>query len=189
VDQYLFAAGERVVLEGSMERVWRKGGWLWPFFWLASWADLLFPETGSNVPVTVDIQSTRSGDPVHLWRRDFEFPERRRRFTSRMEYDRRLRRVVEAVGRGGALAIAWDTKFEPPSTLHLDAAGWVLRLGSLRLRLPEWLLGSGQAIETADLAVPGMIRIDFSVSHPLLGDVFGYAGIFTVRRMPEKSSA
>jgi hypothetical protein len=184
VDQYLFSPGERVVLEGSMERVWRRGRWLWPFFWLAAWSELLFPETGVDVPVTVDIQQVGSR-PCHVWRRDFRFPGgRRRRFTSRMVYDERLARILEAIGPGGALAIAWETRFEPPSTLHLDAAGWVLRLGPLRLRLPAWLLGSGRAVETADAGVPGTIRIDFRVSHPFLGNVFGYVGAFTVTRVP-----
>ena len=164
-----------------MERVWRRGRWLWPFFWLATWPELLFPETGVDVPVTVDIRQVGSR-PCHVWRRNFRFPRRQRRFTSRMVYDERLGRVLEGIGPGGALAIAWEMRFEPPSTLHLDATGWVLRLGLLRLRLPAWLLGSGRAIETADVSVPGVIRIDFAVSHPLLGDVFGYAGTFKVRR-------
>ena len=166
-----------------MERVWRRGRWLWPFFWLAAWSDLLFPETGADVPVTVDIRKL-GGRPVHIWRRDFRFPNRRRRFTSRMEYDQRLGRVIEAIGPGASLAIAWEMRFEPPSTLHLEAAGWVLRLGPFRIRLPTWLLGSGRAIETADASAPGKIRIDFTVSHPFLGDVFGYVGTFTVTRMP-----
>jgi hypothetical protein len=183
IDQYLFGPGERVVLEGTMERVWRRGRWLWPFFWLASWPEMLFPETGLDVPVSVDIRAAKEPSLRHVWRRDFRFPSgRRRRFTSRMDYDERLRRVIEVIGPAGILAIDWDMRFEPPSTLLLGAAGWVLRLGPLRLHLPGWLLGSGRAIETADLSRPGTIRIDFMVSHPLLGDVFGYVGEFLVRR-------
>jgi uncharacterized protein DUF4166 len=183
LDQYLFSPGEHVVLEGTMQRVWRRGRWLWPIFWLASWSDLLFPETGSGVPVTVDIRAVEGPALRHLWRRDFRFSgARRRRFRSRIEYDERLGHVIEAVGPGLALAIAWDVRFEAPSTLHLDCAGWVLRLGPLRIRLPEWLLGSGRDIETAPS--PNTIRIDFTVSHPLLGDVFGYVGTFTIRREP-----
>jgi hypothetical protein len=179
VDQYLFGPDERVVLEGSMERVWRRGRWLWPFFWLASWSEMLFPETGENIPVSVYIRHLSAR---HIWRRVFRFPNgRTRTFTSRMEYDKRFRQVIEVVGPGGIVAIAWEMRFEPPATLRLDAAGWVLRLGPLRMRLPDWLLGSGRAIEVADLEAPGVIRIDFTVSHPLLGDVFGYAGEFTVR--------
>jgi hypothetical protein len=184
----LFSSGERLVLEGTMERVWRRGHWLWPFFWLAAWSDLLFPETGSDVPVTVHIQAVESGRTLHLWRRDFDFSGgRRRRFTSRIEYDERLGHVIEAVGPGLVLAIAWEIRFEAPSTLHLDCAGWVLRLGPLRTRLPEWLLGSGRAVET--VPSPNTIRIDFTISHPLLGDVFGYVGTFTVRREPPEQGS
>jgi len=180
-DQYLFEPSERVVLDGVMQQVWRRGRWLWPLFWLASWFDALFPETGSDVPVILKIQAQMSGER-HLWRREFYFAGRRRRFTSRMEYDERLGCVVELIGPGGALALAWHIRFEPPNRLALGASGWFLRIGPWRLRLPEWILGSGQATETADPAKPGVIRIDFVVTHPFLGDVFGYAGTFQVRR-------
>ena len=166
-----------------MERVWWRGRWLWPFFWLVSWSEMLFPETGSDVPVTVQIHAIESPTLRHVWRRDFHFASgRRRRFTSRIAYDECLGRVIEVIGPGRTMAIAWEMRFEPPSILRLDAAGWVLRLGPWRLRLPTWLLGSGRAIETANLARAGIIRIDFTVSHPLLGDVFGYVGEFLVQR-------
>ena len=101
MDQYLFSPVERVVLEGTMERVWRRGRWLWPFFWLASLSDLLFPDTGLDIPVTVQIRAVGSRAVHHLWQRDFRFATgRRRRFTSRIEYDERLGNVIEAVGRG-----------------------------------------------------------------------------------------
>ena len=71
-DQYLFEPSERVVLDGVMQQVWRRGRWLWPLFWLASWFDALFPETGSDVPVILKIQAQMSGER-HLWRREFYF--------------------------------------------------------------------------------------------------------------------
>jgi hypothetical protein len=163
-----------------MERVWRRGRWLWPLFWLASWVDALFPETGRGVPVRLVIQAERSGRR-HVWRREFRFP-RRRRFTSWIEYDERLGCVVEMAGPAGALAIAWGIDFQPPDRLELTCTGWVLRLGRWRVRLPDWMLGSGHATETAAAAQPNTIHIDFAVTHPLLGDVFGYEGTFRVRR-------
>jgi len=102
VDQYLFSPEERVALEGTMERVWRRGRWLLPFFWLATWPELLFPETGVDVPVTVDIRQS-GARPCHVWRRSFRFPNRHRRFTSRMEYDERLVAFWRRLGRAGRL--------------------------------------------------------------------------------------
>src|SRR5574341_979702 len=105
-------SSEGVVLEGQMRRVWRRGRWWWPLFWLASWFEMLFPETGWDVPVRVDISSsTRNGEVVHTWRRRFAF-SRERRFTSRMVYDRRLGRSVELVGPGGVLGVVWEMRFE-----------------------------------------------------------------------------
>jgi len=177
-------SGERVVLEGQMRRVWRRGRWLWPLFWLASWFEMLFPETGRDVPVRVVIsRSTRKGEAVHTWRRRFAFP-RERRFTSRMVYDRHLGRIVELVGPGELLGVAWEMRFEPPGALELSADRWVLRLGRWALSLPSWILGTGYAIQQADTLSDDGFSIDLTISHPLLGDVFGYEGTFCLRREP-----
>ena len=183
--QYFPSEESRVVLEGQMRRVWRRGWWLWPLFWLASWFEILFPETGHDVPVRVDISSGMRGrEPTHIWRRRFEFPNRRRHFTSRMVYDSGLGRIVETVGPGGLLGVAWKMEFDPPGTLRLSADRWVLRLGRWRVSLPSWVLGTGRAVQQADSTSEDAFSIDLTISHPLLGDVFGYEGTFRLRVEP-----
>ena len=184
-EQYLLTrgSGNRVILEGKMHRVWRRGRWLWPLFWLAARFEMLFPETGRDVPTLVEITSGNwRGEPLQTWRRTFRFPNEHRRFTSRMAYDERIGRIVELVGPGAVLGVVWEIRFEAPRTLRLGADEWVLRLGPRRLRLPAWLMGTGRAVETADDSADDVIHIDLTLAHPLLGDVFGYEGTFRVRR-------
>ena len=56
-DQFLGADGRhRVRLDGTMHQIWRRHGWLRPVFTLLAWADILFPETGWDVPVSLTIE-------------------------------------------------------------------------------------------------------------------------------------
>lgn len=63
-DHYLVSADTpyRVVLEGAMNRIWHRPAWLWPFFWLLIWIDLLFPETGTQIPATMTVTGQRTAD-------------------------------------------------------------------------------------------------------------------------------
>jgi hypothetical protein len=188
-DQYLTpdGRGARVVMEGEMERVWRHGRWLWPLFWLATRFEMLFPETGRHVPVLVEIHSqVTDRESIQTWQRTFEFSRTKRHFTSRMAYDRGLKRIVELVGPGKLLAVAWEMHFLPPDTLEMQAHRWIMRLGPWRFPLPALLLGSGHATERTDPAENDVIHIDLTLSHPILGDVFGYEGTFRVRREPDE---
>lgn len=54
---------------------------------------------------------------------------------------------------------------------------YVLRLGRLKLHLPEWLLlGHTTIVETA--LGPDCFAMDFRLNHPWFGQLYRYAGIF-----------
>src|SRR5947209_1523356 len=76
--QFLVAPedGYDVVLEGTMDRIWRRHSWLWPLFRLFALADMLFPETGTAIPTTNTITAHRQADGrvYHRWNRTFGFP-------------------------------------------------------------------------------------------------------------------
>src|SRR5215211_1083584 len=63
-DHYLISADTpyRVVLEGTMDRIWHRPAWLWPVFWLLIWIDLLFPETGTQIPATMTVTGRRTSN-------------------------------------------------------------------------------------------------------------------------------
>src|SRR5690349_3867607 len=81
-DQFLGAdRRHRVRLVGTMHQIWRRHGWLRPLFTMLAWADVLFPETGRNVPVSLTIE--RDGHRGDVWQRTFAFA-RERRFNATM---------------------------------------------------------------------------------------------------------
>src|SRR5262245_44842588 len=93
-----------LLLEGRMDRIWRRPAWLWPIFWLLSRPRILFPETGSDVPATMFIVAGRDslGRPYQRWCRTFAFTPPRH-FDARMGYDPVRGQVVEWFGPSGRL--------------------------------------------------------------------------------------
>ena len=60
-EQFLLAPEDphAVLFEGRMYRVWRRPAWLWPVFWLLARPNILFPETGTDIPATMIIRAGR----------------------------------------------------------------------------------------------------------------------------------
>jgi hypothetical protein len=61
--------------------------------------------------------------------------------------------------------------------LQYAGTGYVLRMGKLKLHLPEWLLlGHTTIVETA--LGPDCFAMDFRLNHPWFGQLYRYSGIF-----------
>src|SRR5215510_14995787 len=167
-DHYLVAADTpyRVVLEGAMDRIWHRPAWLWPFFWCLIWIDLLFPETGAHIPATMTVagQRTADGQEYQSWDRTFAFPPLRR-FNAIMVYDPVQSCVVERLGPGHLLQMAWTIRFLAPASIEIVTSNCTLRLGQWRLRLPDFLYPAVRAVETAVLDQPDTIHIDLLMRH------------------------
>ena len=62
--------------------------------------------------------------------------------------------------------------------LHYTGRSFVIRLGPVKLPLPECLLGHTTITETA--LDDGRFAMDFRLRHPLFGQIYRYAGTFHV---------
>lgn len=63
-------------------------------------------------------------------------------------------------------------------SLHYTGKHYIIKLGRLPLKVPNFLvLGTASIVETA--VDETHFAIDFRIKHPLLGQVFSYAGQFT----------
>jgi uncharacterized protein DUF4166 len=183
-DHYLVSADTsyRVVLEGTMDRIWHRPAWLWPFFWLLIWMDLLFPETGTQIPATMTVTGGRAanGHDYQTWDRTFKFASHRH-FNAIMVYDSEQNCVVERLGPGHRLQMAWAIHFLAPASIEIVTTNCTLRLGRWRVQLPHVLYPSVRAVETALLDQPDTIHIDLAMTHVWLGPIFGYDGTFILR--------
>ena len=187
-EQFLLSpnAGYAIRLDGTMD-VWRRPAWLAPLFWGMSAAGLLVGQVGRNIPTTVIIRAGRdaNGEPYHRFERIFQFA-RPERFVTTAVFDARFQSIVDRTGPGGVIQVLSPTRFEPADTFTQGAGGVALGSGRKRVRLPDtlgrWFFGAGRFVQQADSTHPDTIHVDFTIAHPLLGDIFGYRGTFVVRR-------
>lgn len=186
-EQFLFSADapNTILLEGKMNQVWHHPAWLWPLFWGLAQLNILFPETGKQVPAYLQIIGGRNryNQPFHKWHRTFLFPNARRYFNAVMIYDPKLRAVTERMGPAGIIQMMWCIEFFAPDKIEILTDKCYLSIGEMRIRLPSFLYPSVCVIETALGAE--VIHVDLQVSHPAFGVVFGYDGEFQTRRVTQ----
>lgn len=185
--QYLIPgnAAYEVVLGGQMSRIWHRPFWIWPIFWLLSLGDVLFPETGQNIPTTLVIRPgfDGNGEPYATWERTFFFPHHRsRRYTSTMHYDERTGHIIELQGPREMFQEDAVVRFIPPATVEWETVRSVLRLGRLRIHMPRRLWIRARILQTADPERPEASHVTLTIFHGLLGPIFGYEGTFRTAR-------
>jgi hypothetical protein len=191
-DQYLLTADSTywLRLKGEMKHIWHKDKWRWPYFWALAQFDIIFPESGHNIPAEVCIKSGYDGvgRPFHQWQRSYYFPCQTRYSNARLVYDEKLRQPVEIFRPANLMHVVWDVQFEAPNRIVIRTTGFFLQIGHFRLHLPHWLRGDVLAVETADSSRPDFITIDFTLAYPQTGTVFAYEGSFQATRQIRHSN-
>jgi len=174
--------GDAVVLTGTIDEVWHRPRWIASLLWLSTLPNMLFPETGRNIPARLVISPvrTRDGQSVQFWRRTFRFP-RARRFNATLTYDPASHSLIEALGPGGVLETDWIACYIPPHRLVIASRSAWIRLAFLRIPLPALLTPTVRVVQDAGLS-SDTVQVDFLMRHPLLGRIFGYKGTFSSGR-------
>jgi hypothetical protein len=167
-----FLSRRPVVLEGRMDRVWRRRPWLRPLFSALALGDVVFPETGEDVPCSLEIRRVRGGQ---AWLRTFAFV-RERHFDAVVAWDGARGLQVE---RFGPLELDWHVRFDPPASLRISSGRARLRFGALRLPVPRVLTPDVEAVEHA--LSRHDLHVEVVMSHRLFGPLFGYGGTFRLR--------
>ncbi len=146
-----------------------------PFAFLFRWSKTLVPISETDVSAKV-VFRTRSDSPCFWYDRSFVLKSGRvMRFVSRME-PKGGNEVVEWTASG----IGWHSSYDlEDGRVRLRHKGYRIRLGGRDLKLPlEWLFGRPSAWEeaTSDTA----FRMEMTITHPLFGLLYGYAGQFEI---------
>ncbi|PSP49664.1 DUF4166 domain-containing protein [Halobacteriales archaeon QH_3_68_24] len=140
--------------------------------------DLLFPETGTDVPFTVTTVGYRiDGYEALTTRRTFDFGDRQRRFDSVTVRDHENERLLDFLGRGGLIASELRPRVEDGALVVGGGRQWT-RLGSRYLGLPGPLAAD---VEVRDRYDEGDERfhVTATVTNPLTGRILRYRGTFT----------
>jgi hypothetical protein len=179
--QYMISvdSGQMALFDGVSARVWHRPFWLWPIFWAMSPFDILFPETGTDIPATMKLTGGRDaqGQPYHNWDRTFFFAKPRY-FKAVMAYDLEQQCVIEHFTPMHLLNMVWEISFTAPAHLEIVTRACRIKLGKLQITLPSLLHPHVHVIE--DAISDDTIQMSLVMSHPFLGDIFGYAGTYHV---------
>lgn len=162
-----------------MDRIWRGPAYTVPFLRFGTRRNILFPETGRDVPFTIENYAYRDGfgrDTVTFVRTFEVRPGRRRRFDATMIWSEERGCVVDYLGSHQHLAVDLDISVRPDGGLRIRSGEQRLHEGPLSFRFPNPLTGHADLDEWVDDA--GRVHIDVRVGHSRLGPIFGYHGSF-----------
>jgi hypothetical protein len=126
---------------------------------------------GKAVPTVVE---KRIEGGIQYWKRVMRFPDGGSvRFESRWVYNGGCR-LTEYVNPMIGLCMAVRVE---EGRLRYEGRHFVVKLGRIRLTVPEWLvLGHTTIVEKA--LDDGRFAMDFRLRHPIFGQVYRYSGVF-----------
>ncbi|GAB7045284.1 DUF4166 domain-containing protein [Catenuloplanes indicus] len=175
-----FGAAHGCVGTGVMDRIWRGPAFVTPFLHLGTARHVLFPETGTDVPFTIEnyVYTDSYGRPTLTFVRTFEVAAaRRRRFDATMVYSERRRVLVDYLGTHQHIAVDLHLSVDDAGGLHIRSGLQRFRGG---VRCPPLISGEARLHEWYDEEA-GRFRIEVTVANRRFGPIFGYAGSFTTQ--------
>ncbi|MEN8170512.1 MAG: DUF4166 domain-containing protein, partial [Pseudomonadota bacterium] len=131
----------------------------------------LVNRSGRLVPTVVE-KSVVGGR--QYWRRTIRYPDGKVIFFKSFWVSAGGNQVIEFVNPVLGLQMTASVKDDQ---LHYHGVRFVVKLGSVLLPVPEWLvLGRTRIVEVA--VDETHFAMDFRITHPLFGQVFRYSGEF-----------
>lgn len=127
---------------------------------------------GDQLP-TIVIRTMES--ERQYWHRTITFPDEKTiHFKSQFIYQKKTNELIEFINRFIGMKMR---VYVENNQLHYRSTAYVIKLGSKLISIPEYLsLGYASIIETA--GNNNEFEMQFDIKHPLLGQVFSYAGKF-----------
>ncbi|MDP9794317.1 hypothetical protein J2S43_002829 [Catenuloplanes nepalensis] len=175
-----FGAARGCVGTGVMDRIWRGPAFVTPFLHLGTARHVLFPETGTEIPFTVEnyVYTDSFGRPTLTFVRTFEVAAaRRRRFDATMVFSEKRQVLVDYLGTHQHIAVDLHLTVDESGGLHVRSGLQRFRGG---VRCPRLISGEARLHEWYDEDA-GRFRIEVNVENRRFGPIFGYSGSFTTR--------
>ena len=165
---------------GVMEEVWKGHCYTEPFLCVGTWRRIMFPETGRNIPFTIENYAFVDdfGRETVSWIRTFE-SRRTRRFDAYMIYSEARGRIVDYLGTHQHLAVDIELSVDDEGGLRLRSGAQRFYEGMLGFKFPMLFSGTADVREWYDDEA-GCFRIVVDVRNPTWGRLFGYRGSFNV---------
>jgi hypothetical protein len=174
------ADGVASIGRGVMDEIWRGRFYTLPFLYVGAWRRIMFPETGRNIPFTIENYAFVDdfGRETVSWIRTFE-SSRTRRFDAYMVHSTARGGIVDYLGTHEHLAVDIDLSVDAEGGLRIRSGSQRFYEGLLGFRFPMLFSGTADVREWFDEAT-GRFRIVVDVRNRTWGPLFGYRGSFDV---------
>lgn len=165
---------------GIMEEVWRGRFYTLPFLYVGTWRRIMFPETGRDIPFTIENYAflDQHGRETVSWIRTFH-SSRTRQFDAYMIYSEQRDRIVDYLGSHEHLAVDIDLSVGERGGVRLRSGEQRFYEGPVAFRFPMLFSGVASVREWFDER-ERCFRISVAVHNRVWGPLFGYRGSFTV---------
>lgn len=170
---------------GVMERI-RNAGWhTLPFLYLGTFRNIMFPETGRDIPFTIENYAYRDtfGRETVSWNRKFHFGKKVRRFDATMIYNEATHRIVDYLGSKQHLAVDIDIKVNEDRSITILSGNQRFYEGRVAFRYPGMFSGNAEVRESYD-ETQDRFNIQVTVRNKTFGTLFGYKGHFKAEFRP-----
>lgn len=174
------ADGIASIGRGVMERIWRGRFYTIPFLYIGTWRRIMFPESGEDVPFTINNYAyvDSFGRETVTWVREFAM-SRPRRFDATMIYSEQRQRIVDYLGSHQHLAVDIELSVDDDGAMHLRSAAQRFYEGVIGFGFPMFFSGVADVREWYD-DDRQQFGIRVNVTNPVWGPLFGYHGYFDV---------
>jgi hypothetical protein len=163
-----------------MEEVWKGRFYTAPFLYVGTWRRIMFPETGRNIPFTIENYAfvDRFGRETVAWIRTFR-SRRTRRFDAYMIYSEARGRIVDYLGSHEHLAVDIELSVDEEGGICLRSGAQRFYEGPIGFTFPMLFTGIADVREWYDEKAR-RFRIVVDVHNRTWGRLFGYRGSFDV---------
>ena len=176
-------SGEACVGRGVMTSIRRGPWWTVPFLQIGRLRNILIPDTGANVPFTIENYPYRDpfGRETVTFVREYAIGAKRRRFDATMILDGG--RIVDYLGTHQHLAVDLDLRVDDRGGLILTSDEQRFYEGPFGFRFPMIFSGRARLHEYYNDS-DQRFHVDLEVRNARFGFLFGYRGSFRAEWMP-----
>lgn len=180
-------SGEACVGRGVMTSVRRGPWWTVPFLQIGRLRNILVPDSGTDVPFTIENFPYRDplGRETVTFVREYTIGRHHRRFDATMILDGD--RIVDYLGTHQHLAVDLDLQVDDRGGLVLTSDAQRFYEGPVAFRFPMLFSGRARLHEYFDDA-DGLFHVDLEVHNRRFGFLFGYRGSFRCEWMPAQDA-
>jgi len=164
---------------GKMHHIWNAGLHTRPFLQLGTMRNIMFPESGEDVPFTIEnyCYLDSFGRETVAWIRKFHFGEKIRNFDATMVFSEKQHRLIDYLGNKQHLVTDLELTANDDGSLTIRSGPQRFYEKKVGFDFPPLFSGNAEVHESYD-AENDRFNISVVVSNKTFGNIFGYNGYF-----------